>query len=112
MLDLQQPVSTLKASGFTLTAIEQPVSTDSASGKAFLDMLAVFTEFELNIRRERQMEGIAAAKKTGKYKGRKPVSVEVKGQIKSLNEQHCSVTSIAKHTGVSRNTVYKVLKSE
>lgn len=112
VLDLQQLVSTLKTSGITLSAIEQPVSTDSASGKAFLDMLAVFAEFELNIRRERQMEGIAAAKKAGKYKGRKPVSAEIKEQIKSLNEQHCSITSIAKNTGVSRNTVYKVLKGE
>jgi DNA invertase Pin-like site-specific DNA recombinase len=37
----------------------------SAAGKAFLDMLGVFAEFETNLRRERQMEGIAAAKARG-----------------------------------------------
>ena len=35
-------------------------------------MLGVFAEFETNLRRERQLEGIAAAKARGVYKGRKP----------------------------------------
>ena len=43
--------------------------TGTAAGKAFLDMLGVFAEFETNLRRERQMEGIAAAKARGVYKG-------------------------------------------
>ncbi|AWK84681.1 MULTISPECIES: recombinase family protein [Photobacterium] len=110
VLDLQQLVSDLKASGIILSAIEQPVSTDSASGKAFLDMLAVFAEFELNIRRERQMEGIAAAKVAGKYKGRKPVSLATREKVISLHEQHCSISNIARQSGVSRNTVYKILR--
>ena len=33
----------------------------TAAGKAFLDMLGVFAEFESNLRKERQAEGIAAA---------------------------------------------------
>ena len=39
-------------------------------GKAFFDMLGVFAEFETNLRRERQAEGIAAAKQRGAYRGR------------------------------------------
>ena len=35
-------------------------------------MLGVFAEFETNLRRERQLEGISAAKARGVYKGRKP----------------------------------------
>ena len=35
--------------------------TPRRAGKAFLDMLGVFAEFETNLRRERQLEGIAAA---------------------------------------------------
>ncbi|ENO8811459.1 recombinase family protein [Photobacterium damselae] len=93
VLDLQQLVSDLKA-----------------SGKAFLDMLAVFAEFELNIRRERQMEGIAAAKVAGKYKGRKPVSLATREKVISLHEQYCSISNIARQSGVSRNTVYKILR--
>ena len=48
---------------------EQPVAS-TAAGKALLDMLGVFAEFETNLRRERQLEGIAAAKVKGVYKGR------------------------------------------
>lgn len=112
VLDLQQLVRDLKASGITLSAIEQPVSTDSASGKAFLDMLAVFAEFELNIRRERQMEGIAAAKVAGKYKGRKPVSLAKRGKVICLRKQHYSITDIARQSSLSRNTVYKILRED
>jgi DNA invertase Pin-like site-specific DNA recombinase len=54
------------------SATEQPVDTRTAAGKAFLDMLGVFAEFETNLRRERQLEGIAAAKARGVYQGRKP----------------------------------------
>jgi DNA invertase Pin-like site-specific DNA recombinase len=60
--DLQDIVYTLKARGVTLKATEQPIDTHSAAGKAFLDMLGVFAEFEINLCRERQLEGIAAAK--------------------------------------------------
>jgi DNA invertase Pin-like site-specific DNA recombinase len=60
--DLQDIVYTLKARGVTLKATEQPIDTHSAAGKAFLDMLGVFAEFEINLCCERQLEGIAAAK--------------------------------------------------
>src|SRR5438067_13389965 len=70
--DLQDIVHLLKARGVTLRATEQPINTQSATGKAFLDMLGVFAEFETNLRRERQLEGIARAKAAGVYKGRKP----------------------------------------
>jgi DNA invertase Pin-like site-specific DNA recombinase len=55
-----------------LKATEQPIDTSTAAGKCFLDMLGVFAEFETNLRRERQLEGIAKAKAAGVYKGRKP----------------------------------------
>ena len=70
--DLQDIVHELKEKGVTLKATEQPVDTSTAAGKAFFDMLGVFAEFETNLRRERQMEGITAAKERGVYKGRKP----------------------------------------
>src|SRR4051794_19637521 len=52
--DLQDIVHELKARGVALKATEQPVDTGTASGKAFLDMLGVFAEFETNLRRERR----------------------------------------------------------
>ena len=70
--DLQDIVRELRAKGVALKATEQPIDTTTAAGKAFLDMLGVFAEFETNLRRERQLEGIAAAKARGVYKGRPP----------------------------------------
>src|SRR5215831_20905366 len=52
-------------------ATEQPIDTSTAAGKCALDMLGVFAEFETNLRKERQLEGIAKAKAAGIYKGRK-----------------------------------------
>ena len=51
------------------------MDTSTAAGKAFFDMLGVFAEFETNLRRERQAEGIAAAKQRGAYRGRPPRGV-------------------------------------
>ncbi len=63
--DLQDIVRLLKAKGAALKATEQPIDTSTAAGKAFLDMLGVFAEFETNLRRERQPEGIPKAKAKG-----------------------------------------------
>jgi DNA invertase Pin-like site-specific DNA recombinase len=59
--DLQDIVRTVKAKGASLKATEQPIDTGTAAGKAFLDMLGLFAEFETNLRKERQLGGIAKA---------------------------------------------------
>src|SRR5262249_86018 len=69
--DLQDIVRIVKARGASLRATEQPIDTGTAAGKCFLDMLGVFAEFETNLRKERQLEGIADAKARGVYRGRK-----------------------------------------
>src|SRR3982074_2835739 len=73
--DLQDIVRAVKAKGASLKATEHPLDTTTAAGKAFLDMLGVFAEFETNLRKERQLEGIAKAKAAGVYKGR-PVTID------------------------------------
>jgi DNA invertase Pin-like site-specific DNA recombinase len=60
--DLQNLVHELRERGIHLKATEQPIDTSTAAGKCFFDMLAAFAEFETNLRRERQLEGIAKAK--------------------------------------------------
>jgi hypothetical protein len=57
--DLQDIVRTVRARGAVLKATEQPIDTATAAGKCFLDMVGVSAEFETNLRRERQLEGIA-----------------------------------------------------
>jgi DNA invertase Pin-like site-specific DNA recombinase len=107
--DLQDIVRELKAKGATLRATEQPIDTSTAAGKAFLDMLGVFAEFETNLRRERQMEGIAAAKLRGVYKGR-PASIDA-AKVAALKAEGLGATEIAKRLGVGRASVYRVLAS-
>jgi DNA invertase Pin-like site-specific DNA recombinase len=75
-------VRAVKARGAALKATEQPIHT-TAAGKCFLDMLGVFAEFETNLRRERQLEGIAKAKAAGVYVGRKP-SIDAGGCKQNL----------------------------
>src|SRR5271169_6851801 len=107
--DLQNIVHELKSKGVALKATEQPVDTGTAAGKAFLDMLGVFAEFETNLRRERQLEGIAAAKAKGVYKGR-PASIDA-AQISALRADGLGPTEIAKRLGVARASVYRVLEA-
>ena len=71
MRDLQNIVYDLTEKGVHLSATEQSINTSTPEGKCFLDMLAVFAEFETRLRHERQMEGIKKAKEKGVYKGRK-----------------------------------------
>jgi DNA invertase Pin-like site-specific DNA recombinase len=105
--DLQDIVRAIKAKGASLKATEQPIDTSTAAGKCFLDMLGVFAEFETNLRRERQMEGISKAKAAGVYKGRKP-NIDPQ-QVRVLKDQGFGATDIAKHLKIGRASVYRVL---
>ena len=107
--DLQNIVHDLNTKGVTISATEQPIDTKISAGKCFLDMLGVFGEFETNLRRERQMEGIAKAKEKGVYKGRKP-SVDVE-KVKELRDTGMGASAIAKELGIGRASVYRVLEA-
>jgi DNA invertase Pin-like site-specific DNA recombinase len=108
--DLQDIVRTVKARGASLRATEQPIDTSTAAGKCFLDMLGVFAEFETNLRRERQLEGIADAKARGVYKGRKP-SVDV-AKVKAMHAEGKGPSAIAKELGIGRASVYRALEGK
>ncbi len=105
--DLQNIVYDLDKKGVTISATEQPINTQTSAGKCFLDMLGVFGEFETNLRKERQMEGIEKAKEKGVYKGRKP-SVDVE-KVKELRDSGMGGSAIAKEMGIGRVSVYRAL---
>ena len=107
--DLQDIVRALREKGATLKATEQPIDTSTAAGKCFLDMLGVFAEFETNLRRERQMEGIAKAKAAGVYKGRKP-SIDASA-VRKLREEGFGPAAIAKRLKIGRASVYRLLSA-
>jgi DNA invertase Pin-like site-specific DNA recombinase len=105
--DLQNIVHELREKGVHLKATGQPIDTSTPAGKAFLDMLGVFAEFETNLRRERQLEGIKAAKERGVYKGR-PVTIDA-GEVRRLKAEGKSAIEIAERLGIGRASVYRVL---
>lgn len=109
LCDLQNILRTLNKKGVSLRATEQPIDTSTAAGKAFLDMLGVFAEFETNLRKERQMEGIAKAKARGVYKGRKATAQEKAEQVRALDAEDVGASEIARRLDISRASVYRIL---
>jgi hypothetical protein len=85
-----------------LKATEQPIDTGTAAGKCFLDMLGVFAEFEINLRRERQLKGIAKAKAkaAGIYKG-PPASIDA-ALVRAMKAQWIGASEIAKALKIGR----------
>lgn len=108
VLDLQVIVADLKRRGVALRATGQPIDTSTPAGKAFLDMLGVFAEFETSLRRERQMEGIAKARAAGVYKGRKP-SVP-RAEIIAEAAAGAKPSELARRFGIARSSVYRALE--
>ncbi len=106
--DLQNIVYDLNKRGINISATEQPIDTKTSVGKCFLDMLSVFSEFETNLRKERQMVGIEKAKEKGVYKGRKP-SIDASA-VKELKEKGMGASAIAKELGIGRASVYRALE--
>jgi DNA invertase Pin-like site-specific DNA recombinase len=107
--DLQAIVKRLIAKGVALRSTDTPIDTSTAAGKAFLQMLGVFAEFETNLRKERQLEGIAKAKAAGVYTGRK-ASIDP-AQVRALHAEGLGATAIAKQLAIGRASVYRILEA-
>ena len=98
----------------TFISLDLPYSTDMAVNKLIATNLAAIATFENERRKERQRQGIQAAKKNGKYLGRRTViDKKLISQVQDLKEnKNLSITEISKITGRARNTIYKILKEE
>ena len=100
-----------KGVAFWVLDLPQEYLENSPSSQLISTALAAIAEFETARRLERQRQGIEAAKQKNKYKGRK--SVLTQDLIKTVEKYKnlgVSVTEIARITGKSRSTIYKVLK--
>lgn len=106
--DLHSIVAGLSAKGVHFQCLQQAgMDTTSSAGKLLLGVLASIAEFETDIRKERQREGIERAKIAGVYKGRKP-SVDA-GAVRTLHQQGLGPSDIAKQLGIGRASVYRAL---
>jgi DNA invertase Pin-like site-specific DNA recombinase len=104
----------LHKKGVTFLSLDLPYSNDIAVNQLIATNLAAIATFENERRKERQREGIKAARKAGQYLGRKTViDKKLISQVQDLKEnKNLSITEISKITGRARNTIYKILKEE
>ena len=94
----------------SLLILNHNIDTSTPMGKMMLNMLGIFSEFEWQLMRERQMAGIEAAKKKGKYLGRpKSITHEKKKMIMSMVECGASKSEISRKIRVSRASVYRTI---
>lgn len=108
MTDLRQIIDRLTAKSVEFRALQQgAIDTSTSGGRLMLNMLAAFAEFETDLRRERQREGIDRAKAQGVYKGRKP-SVPI-DQVIAMHVEGVGPAEIAKRLQISRASVYRAL---
>lgn len=112
--DLQEIIQNLTDKGVRVTFLTEKLSFSADGQDAFaklqLQMMGAFAEFERNIIRKRQAEGIAKAKAKGVYKGRRP-SID-RNRVRELAGQGLGATAIAKEVGASRASVYRLMGSE
>lgn len=112
--DLLNIVRELETKGVPLMVVDQSIDTGTPAGRAMLQMLAVFAEFETSIRRERQMDGIAKAKADGTKFGRKAKTTgAVAVRIRAMRyDEGKTVPEIMAATGLSKASVYRVLSPQ
>ena len=109
--DLLEIVEYLNNKKVALISAKENLDTSTATGKLMLTMIGAINEFERTNLLERQREGIAVAKKKGKYKGRKEVKIDNFEQYynKYLNRE-ITKTQLAKELNISRPTLDKLIK--
>ncbi|ASE35666.1 recombinase family protein [Mammaliicoccus sciuri] len=93
-----------------LQIIDMNISTKDAMGKMFFTMMSAFAELEANLLSERTKKGLEAARARGRKGGRPSFPDHKRREILFLyNEGEITTEEIAKRTGVSRSTVYRVV---
>ena len=112
VIHLGKIVQTLKDKGVELRILNLSVDTNTPTGKLILNVIGSVAQFEREMMLERQREGIAKAKREGRYKGRAPTARRKRSQILALKSMGRSIAEIVTETGVSRASVYRLLRED
>jgi len=113
--DLRRIVRELTAKGVQVQFVKEQLTftgEDTAMANLLLSVMGAFAEFERQLGKERQREGIALAKKRGAYRGRKRALTD--DQVDQLRQRAGAgetKTALARTFGVSRETVYQYLRT-
>jgi DNA invertase Pin-like site-specific DNA recombinase len=109
--DLYRIVSQLAEKGVEFKVLDDPsIDTSSRTGKLVMGVLALIAEFENDIRRERQMDGIKKARERGTRFGRKPLLIaDMVQRVRKLRKAGETVPEIMRQTRLSKASVYRAL---
>jgi DNA invertase Pin-like site-specific DNA recombinase len=109
VIDLKTIVDALEKKNVGLRILNMGIDTRTATGRLILTLLGGIAEFEREIMLERQREGIAKAKREGKYKGRKPLASDKVANVLKLERAGIDRQSIAEQLGIGIASVYRIL---
>ena len=98
VIHLAQIVERLQRKKVSLRILNLNLDTSTPTGKLMINLLGSIAEFERAIMLERQRDGIAAAKKQGKYRGRAPTARRKAPQVLQLIADGHSITEVARRT--------------
>ena len=110
--ELLQRLDDKKAGLVVLSLGGQQVDTTSSTGKLILNVMSSVAQFEREVMLERQKEGIAKAKREGKYTGRKPTAMAKRDAVMALVKTGMPKTKIAEQVGISPASLYRILAKE
>jgi len=109
--DLLEIVEHLHEKKIHLVSNKENIDTSTPIGKLFLTVIGAIYEFERTNLLERQREGIAIAKRQGKYKGRKEVEIpNIENHYERYMKREISKPKLAKELGITRPTLDKLFK--
>ena len=104
--DLLSILDALEGKGVRLVSNKESIDTSTATGKLIVTVIGAINEFERANMLERQREGIAIAKREGKYRGRKAVSVpDIARHYARYMSRQTSKAALARELGISRPTL-------
>jgi DNA invertase Pin-like site-specific DNA recombinase len=110
---LTQIAEELKEKGVNLVVLDQNIDTSTPTGKLLFNMLASIAEFETEIRKERQMEGIAKAKEKGVQFGRKAkLSLQQIEAMKMERKKGIKISELMAKYSLSKASVYRILSQD
>jgi DNA invertase Pin-like site-specific DNA recombinase len=112
-LHLTQIAQLLKGKEVDLVVLDQQIDTSSPTGRLMFNMLACIAEFETEIRKERQLEGIAKAKERGVHFGRKATLRPL--QVQEMRQKRASgvkIKDLMAEYRLSKASVYRLLKAD
>ncbi len=100
----------VKGAGLVILSLgSERIDTTTATGKLILNMMVSVAQFEREMMKERQQEGIKRAKAEGKYKGRVPTAMNKADKVKALVEAGVGRIQIMEQLGISRASYYRCL---